>query len=109
MHKVLCPKFDIRYDGVRHWLGPTETEVMECIWDMGEYVTVKRVHSHFRHKAYTTISTTMVRLSDHGLLVRVRKSSLAWVYRASMTRKEFMEIHVREVMHSVIAANKELS
>jgi hypothetical protein len=53
-------------------LGPTETEIMGCLWVHGS-LTVKQIHAKinaYRLIAYTTILTTSSRLEEKRLITR---------------------------------------
>lgn len=80
-------------------LGPLETEVMEIIWDRGE-VTVRDVHKALaarRDIAYTTVMTTMGRLSDKKLLQRIEDQP-AHRYQALLTREQYANSTVKNVV-----------
>jgi BlaI family penicillinase repressor len=53
-------------------LGPTELEVMNCLWAHGP-LTVRQIHKKihaYRLIAYTTILTVSSRMEDKGLITR---------------------------------------
>lgn len=80
-------------------LGPLEAEVMEIIWDRGE-VTVRDVHrvlSARREIAYTTVMTTMGRLSDKKLLSRIEDQP-AHRYVALLSREQYANSTVKNVV-----------
>lgn len=80
-------------------LGPLETEVMEAVWVRGD-TTVRDVHASLARRrdiAYTTVMTTMGRLAGKGLLKR-DTSGLAHRYRASVTREEYANSTVHNVV-----------
>lgn len=80
-------------------LGPLEAEVMEVAWDLGE-VTVRDVHEALAEKrrvAYTTVMTTMGRLSDKGLLRRV-EDQRAHRFTPLLTRDEYADSTVKSVV-----------
>jgi len=81
--------------GVRAALGDLEAGVMEAIWARppGTAVTVREVFEALygrRRLAYTTVMTTMARLARKGLLV-AEKSGSAYLYRAALSREEFID------------------
>jgi len=81
--------------GVRAALGDLEAEVMELIWARppGTAVTVREVFEALygrRRRAYTTVMSTMARLARKGLLV-AEKAEPAYLYRAALSREEFVE------------------
>src|SRR5918996_1531006 len=74
-------------------LGPLEAEVMEVVWDRNE-VTVRDVHKTLkanRDIAYTTVMTTLGRLTDKGLLRRV-EGQPAHHYSAIVSREQYEEV-----------------
>ncbi|MEA2434117.1 MAG: hypothetical protein QOG54_1574 [Actinomycetota bacterium] len=80
-------------------LGPLEAEVMSVIWDRGE-VTVRDVHKTLTKKsniAYTTVMTTMGRLTDKGLLRRVEEQP-AHHYFPEVTREQYARSTVKSVV-----------
>ena len=84
-------------------LGPLEAEIMDVVWDRGE-VTVREVHrvlSERRSIAYTTVMTTLGRLSDKGLLNRVEDQP-AHRYSAQMSREQYARSTVKNVVDWLI-------
>ncbi|MDQ3986812.1 MAG: BlaI/MecI/CopY family transcriptional regulator [Actinomycetota bacterium] len=80
-------------------LGPLEAEVMEVAWDGGE-VTVRDVHHELNKRrtvAYTTVMTTMGRLTDKGLLRRV-EDQRAHRFIPLLTREQYADSTVRSVV-----------
>jgi predicted transcriptional regulator len=84
-------------------LGPLETEIMEVVWDLGE-VTVRDVHSRLqadRAIAYTTVMTTLGRLSDKGLVRRVEEQP-AHRYLPLVSREQYARSTVKSVVDWLI-------
>lgn len=84
-------------------LGPLETEIMEVVWDLGE-VTVRDVHDRLRMKrniAYTTVMTTLGRLTDKGLLRR-DEGQPAHHYVPLVSREEYARSTVKSVVDWLI-------
>ena len=80
-------------------LGPLEAEIMDVVWDSGE-VTVRDVHgllSAARTIAYTTVMTTLGRLTDKGLLRRIEDQP-AHRYRAVVSREQYARSTVKSVV-----------
>ena len=80
-------------------LGPLESEIMDVVWDAGE-VTVRDVHralNEVRSIAYTTVMTTLGRLTDKGLLRRVEDQP-AHRYSALVSRDEYASSTVKSVV-----------
>ena len=80
-------------------LGPLEAEVMDVVWDQGE-VTVRDVHRALkkdRNLAYTTVMTTLGRLTDKGLLHRV-EGQPAHHYSPLVSREQYARSTVKSVV-----------
>lgn len=80
-------------------LGPLEAEIMDVVWDSGD-VTVRDVHqilSAKRSIAYTTVMTTMGRLTDKGLLKRM-EAQPAHHYTAVVSRDQYATSTVKSVV-----------
>ncbi len=80
-------------------LGPLEADIMDVVWDSGE-VTVRDVHgalNGMRPIAYTTVMTTLGRLSDKGLLQRIEDQP-AHRYRAVVSREQYARSTVKSVV-----------
>ncbi|HYI44584.1 MAG TPA: BlaI/MecI/CopY family transcriptional regulator [Actinomycetota bacterium] len=84
-------------------LGPLETEIMEVVWDLEE-VTVRDVHNRLqanRAIAYTTVMTTLGRLSDKGLVKRVEEQP-AHRYLPLVSREQYARSTVKSVVDWLI-------
>jgi predicted transcriptional regulator len=84
-------------------LGPLEDEIMQVVWDRGE-VTVRDVHEALRARrpiAYTTVMTTLGRLSDKGLLKRTEDQP-AHHYSPLLTREQYARSTVKSVVDWLI-------
>lgn len=80
-------------------LGPLEAEVMEIVWDRRE-ATVRDVHRALSDKrtiAYTTVMTTMGRLTEKGILRRVEDQP-AHHYFPLVTREQYASSTVKSVV-----------
>jgi predicted transcriptional regulator len=80
-------------------LGPLESEVMDIIWDRDE-VTVRDVYLQLkkaRSIAYTTVMTTMGRLTEKGLLDRTEDHP-AHRYSALISREQYARSTVKSVV-----------
>ena len=91
--------------GIRAWLFDLEADVMEIAWQRDE-LSVSEVHEELegsRAIAYTTVMTTMARLHEKGLLRRERDGK-RYLYRAAMTRDEFLKRMADEVFDSLAEA-----
>lgn len=91
---MLSPEFDI---------SAAELEVLKVLWDQGP-CTVRQVHGLLegrgRRLAYTTVLTFLSRLDGKGHVTSDR-SSLAYVYRASVTRQRFIRSRLRAVIQQL--------
>lgn len=79
---------------------------MELIWARppGATVTVREVFEALyerRRLAYTTVMSTMARLARKGLLV-AEKSGPAYLYRAALSRDEFIEHFVAAALERLL-------
>ena len=74
-------------------LHPLEAEVRQQLWHLGE-ANVRSVtdtlNEHHKHRAYTTIMTTMARLYEKGLLKRRREKKTDF-YSPALSRAEYQE------------------
>ena len=88
--------------GLRKFLGDLECEIMELVWKLAQpTVTVRDVFNALRKEreiAYTTVMTTMVRLSEKGLLKIVDKIGLANCYMPEYDREEFINTAVNMIL-----------
>lgn len=96
-------RFSPKKDGLVKVLGPLETEIMRLLWQ-DKRSTVKKVHrklSQQRDIAYTTVMTTMSRLSEKGVLNRQREG-LAYVYTPAISEDDFVAMVVRQVLDGLL-------
>ena len=88
--------------GLRKFLGDLECEIMELVWKLAQpTMTVRDVFNALRKEreiAYTTVMTTMVRLSEKGLLKIVDKIGLANCYMPEYDREEFINTAVNMIL-----------
>jgi predicted transcriptional regulator len=83
--------------------GSLEAEIMPIMWRR-ETATVKQVHREivdWRDLAYTTVMTTMERLTEKGVLKR-EKRGLAYVYTLAHSREEYAAQAVRQIIEQVL-------
>lgn len=94
--------FRINQVGLRKFLGDLECEIMELAWKKANpTVTVRDVFDSLRQErqiAYTTVMTTMVRLSEKGLLKIVDRAGLANCYMPVDSREDFINKAVAMVL-----------
>lgn len=96
-------RFSPARDGLVKVLGPLETQIMQLVWQE-DRSTVKKVHRKLqleRDIAYTTVMTTMSRLSEKGVLNRHREG-LAYVYSAAITEEAFVTMVVHQVLDGLL-------
>jgi predicted transcriptional regulator len=83
-------------------LGSLESELMERVWDRGEF-SVRDLYVEFAARlAYTTVMTTLDRLYKKGLLTR-RKVGKAFHYAAALTEKEYQGRVTQHLLGMVLA------
>ena len=83
--------------------GSLEAEIMPIMWRRGT-ATVKQVHREivdWRDLAYTTVMTTMERLTEKGVLKR-EKHGLAYIYTLACSREEYAAQAVRQIIDEVL-------
>lgn len=83
--------------------GDLEQLVMDIVWQEG-CATVRCVFTQINQQraiAYTTVMTTMDRLSKKGVLKRV-KVGKAYEYRACKSRERLNSHEAKEIIHSLI-------
>ncbi len=93
-----------RKHGLSEILGPLEAEIMEAVWDSGE-VTVRAVHqvlNESRPIAYTTVMTTLGRLTEKGLVRRIEDQP-AHRYSPLVSREQYARSTVRSVVDWLVA------
>ncbi|MBP6591723.1 MAG: BlaI/MecI/CopY family transcriptional regulator [Candidatus Obscuribacter sp.] len=97
--------FRINQAGLQKFLGDLECEIMELVWKLAApTTTVREVFDALKVKreiAYTTVMTTMVRLSEKELLNIVDKAGLANVYVPKFNREEFITEAVKQILKSL--------
>jgi predicted transcriptional regulator len=84
-------------------LGPLEEAVLEAVWGLGGERSVRDVLAAMTGApAYTTIMTTLERLSRKGLLRR-RKEGRAFVYAAAVTRSELTRRRASRILGGLLS------
>ncbi|MGD2248297.1 MAG: BlaI/MecI/CopY family transcriptional regulator [Candidatus Methanofastidiosia archaeon] len=84
-------------------IGFLERELMEMLWSLGK-ADARRVYEEMRKKkktTYSTISTTLVRLYEKGLLKREKVKSrggFKYVYFPAQSKEKFEESNVKETL-----------
>ena len=94
--------FRFNQKGLKKFLGDLECDIMELAWKLANpTVTVREIYDTLRKRreiAYTTVMTTMVRLSEKGLLKIVDKAGLANCYSPETNREQFIARSVEHVL-----------
>ena len=73
--------------GIGGPLGALEQRIMQALWERPQPTSVTDLHETLPHIAYTTLKTTLERLTDKGILTRVR-SGKAYLYQTTVTEAE---------------------
>jgi predicted transcriptional regulator len=85
-------------------LGPLEAEIMDVVWDESE-VTVRDVHRALNEQrpiAYTTVMTTLGRLTDKGLLRRAEDHP-AHRFSPLVSREQYARSTVKSVVDWLVS------
>lgn len=73
--------------GIGGPLGALEQGIMQALWVRDAPASVAEVHETLPQTAYTTVKTTLERLTEKGILTRVR-SGKAYLYTPAVTEAE---------------------
>jgi predicted transcriptional regulator len=92
----------IRFLKHRNPLGPLENTVMEILWMCGDCNVHDVIERLDRPLAYTTVMTTLDRLFKKALLDR-RKDERAFIYSPRLSRKEWEEKRVGDLVAGFLA------
>jgi predicted transcriptional regulator len=79
--------------------GELQGQLMAALWRVGAG-TVEQVREELPPRyqgAYNTVQTVLNRLTEHGLLVRVREGR-GFVYRPTMTEAEYLSGSIRRTL-----------
>ena len=91
------------------FLGDLEEKVMKIIWDSKVPLKPQQVKKALNNRyAYTTISTTLLRLNNKGILVR-KKEGKAYFYKATKERDTFIKPKLKKVFQNLIKSYGELA
>jgi len=101
---------DTGYQGMEMFLGSLESAIMELFWECyPNRRTYKSIQRQLRHdqkeRALSTVSTTIVKLAQKNLLIRLvgdgnGYGSIAYEYAAVCSREEFVELAIRRALES---------
>src|SRR5260370_10135873 len=92
--------------GKRLGLGELEAQVMNALWNRGEWLTAAEVQGivgRRRGLAYTTVMTVLVRLYEKGALERQRRGR-AFAYHPVQTSEEYAAERMQQILTA--AANR---
>jgi predicted transcriptional regulator len=83
--------FDPHAEGLAVFMGPTEARLMALAWKHRALTVKKALHllADQPPPAYTTVMTTLTRLTKKGLLKR-QKDGRTYVYRPCLDRESFL-------------------
>lgn len=98
--------------GLEFRLHELEAAIMDVVWSkklisfaVSEVLTILEKH---RKIAYTTVMTTLVRLHGKGLLERERAGK-RYLYSPKLTREQFLESTVRDVLEGVVEGHQAIA
>ena len=83
-------------------LGPLERRVLEALWTRPS-ATARDLYPLFADIAPTTLTTTLDRLAQKGVLERARNGR-AHVYRSQISRQEFETAHAASAIRAALTA-----
>ena len=87
-----------------HVLGPLEAEVMAIFWKRGPSSVHEVVHSLLPGKiAYTTVLTTVARLSEQGLLQKQAQRGRGFIFAPTGTEQEWQVLASQEAVKRFLA------
>lgn len=89
-------------------ISESEYEVMEAIWNKGDWIDTKEVHkvlSMVRKWAYNTVGTFLVRLCDKGLL-KAEKRGRTNFYFPIISKNEYLAEETQEFVKAVHKGSK---
>ncbi|RMD94098.1 MAG: BlaI/MecI/CopY family transcriptional regulator [Calditrichaeota bacterium] len=88
-------------------IADAEWEIMNCIWEFSNEVTVREVHSRLYpkgEKAYTTVQTIMNILVDKGYLEK-KKIGMVNFYKPTKTREEVAREETRSLVSKIFGGS----
>lgn len=94
--------FDPTKHGLARWLGDgIRCVLMDWIWEMDRPATGRNLYREFAWRwKYTTITTTLARLAESGLLIRQRRGR-AWEYTPRMSRADWEQAQITAIIASL--------
>lgn len=100
LHTIFRPN----QPGLKKVLGDLEAEIMEVVWATDANVSARDVHPVLltgRSLSYTTVVCTMTALVKKGMLRIVARESRAHIYRATVSREEFLQSVLGRVLDNI--------
>lgn len=85
-------------------LGPLEWRVLEALWAHPGARSVRELYPEFSDLAYTTLTSTLDRLCQKGLLERSREAR-SFHYRPKLTRSEFEAVLAGDAVRSALSVD----
>ena len=89
-------------------ISDSEYEVMEVLWEDKDWMEIAKIHeslSKARKWAYNTVGTFLIRLSKKGF-VESKKSGRTNLYKAMVTKDEYVDYQTGEFLKSVYKGSK---
>ncbi|MEY3602457.1 MAG: hypothetical protein RL169_1701 [Armatimonadota bacterium] len=87
--------------GVGSPLGDLEEAVMKVVWNQSTAVSVTEIKLSLENVAYTTIKTTVERLTEKGILQRVRDGK-AYRYEAILSEAGLQQKIVNQMLERLV-------
>jgi predicted transcriptional regulator len=100
------PVFRPREDGLEKTLGALEAQIMDVVWSAEEPICVQEVRDELartgKEAAYTTVMTTLSRLSKKGFLGREMRGK-AYYYFATVSEEELGNTVTKQVVDGLMS------
>jgi predicted transcriptional regulator len=96
-------RYDPRESGTRRWLGELEDVLMDILWTEARAMTTDGVARRVE-RSYTTVATTLNRLTDKGMLTRTLgygRGTGAYLYQARETCAAFQARQIAAIEESL--------
>ncbi len=93
-------KFDPRESGLRRWFGPTETEILNRLFLRKSSMALRELADSLE-KHINTINTTLQRLVEKGVIIRIEHDYQNIRYQVVGTLEEFEEFQIKMLLKSI--------
>jgi predicted transcriptional regulator len=93
-------RFTPSQTGIGSPLGVLEQSIMSVLWRRDAPACVAEVQTELTDTAYTTVKTTLERLTRKGILTRLREGK-AYLYRAALSQEELERRIVAEALETL--------